>query len=211
MATRQQEKERLRQHREQAEREAAVETRRRLVAGYFVAGLLAVAIVAAIVVVVANSGGGSSASESTFGTHYSGLDARRIQAGVTTMSTANSPTHIHPSLAVYVNGKQVTVPVNIGIDPAASPNEMAGLHTHDSKGTIHDEGMAAAKLGQFFAIWGVPFSRTELGSDKATGAKTVRMWVDGKPSQAYGDLVLKDGQQVVVSYGDKDSPPPPLG
>jgi hypothetical protein len=59
MATRKEQKERLRQQRLEAERKAAAESRRRLVAGYFVAGLLALATVAGLIVVIASSGGGS--------------------------------------------------------------------------------------------------------------------------------------------------------
>jgi hypothetical protein len=59
MATRKEQKERLRQQRLEAERKAVAEARRRLVAGYFVAGLLALATVAGLIVVIASSGGGS--------------------------------------------------------------------------------------------------------------------------------------------------------
>jgi hypothetical protein len=204
------EKEQLRQRREEAERQNSAEMHHRLVAGYFAAGLLAAAMIAGIVAVVANSGGSSSDSDAAaaFGTHYSGLEARRVEAGVTTMANPNSETHIHPRLSVYVNDKPVTVPVNIGIDPARPPGDMAGLHTHDSAGTIHNEGMADARLGQFFEIWGVPFSESRLGLYEARGQNAVRMWVDGKPSQAFGDLRLADGQKIVVSFGDRDQPPP---
>jgi hypothetical protein len=115
-----------------------------------------------------------------------------------------------PRLSVYANGKQIEVPANIGIDPDQPPIAMAGLHTHDESGTIHDEGMPqGATLGQFFEIWGVPFSKTELGPYKASGRKVVRMWVGGKPSSAYGDLQLEDGQRIVVAYGPDSVGPPP--
>lgn len=48
---------------------------------------------------------------------------------------------------------------------------------------------------------GVPFSRERLGPYRAEGEDVVRMWVDGKPSQAFGNLELADGQQIVVSFG----------
>lgn len=210
MATQSEEKERLREARLAKQKEEEQATRRRLIAGYGVAGVLAVAVIAGIVAVVAGSGGGSGSGGDAgpFGQHYSGLEARRTAAGVTTMATPDSAAHFHPHLAVYVNGKQVTVPANIGIPPSAAPSAMAGLHTHDTSGTIHDEGMSSSRLGQFFAIWGVPFSADRIGPYQASGSKVVRLWVDGKPSLAFGDLALKDGQQIVVSYGPKDAPPP---
>lgn len=192
-------------------REAA---RRRLWAGYSVAGLLGAAVIAGVVVVLASGGGSSSGSSGgAFGPHYDGLQQRIAAADVSTMAQPASSIHIHPRLAVFANGKQIDVPANVGIEPAQPPSAMAGLHTHDTSGTIHDEGMPpGATLGQFFEIWGVPFSRTELGPHHARGDTVVRVWVDGKPSRAYGNLRLADGQQIVVAYGPRsDPPPPPVG
>ena len=61
MASRKEEKERLRQQRLAAERAAASSGQRRLIAGYVVAGLLALAVVAGLVVVIA--GGGSDSGD----------------------------------------------------------------------------------------------------------------------------------------------------
>jgi hypothetical protein len=65
MASRKEEKERLRQQRLAAERAAASSGHRRLIAGYIVAGLLALAVVAGLVVVIASGGsdGGVDACE----------------------------------------------------------------------------------------------------------------------------------------------------
>jgi hypothetical protein len=103
--------------------------------------------------------GGSGSSTTTtqagaFGLHYDGLQQRRLAAGVPTMSDPGSGAHFHPVLAVYVDGKKITVPANIGIDPNLPPTEMAGLHTHDDSGTIHVENADAPTLGQFFDIGG---------------------------------------------------------
>jgi hypothetical protein len=60
MATRKEEKERLRAARLEAERLEALGARKRLVLGYAVAGGLAAAVLAGIVIVIASGGGGSS-------------------------------------------------------------------------------------------------------------------------------------------------------
>jgi len=99
------------------------------------------------------------------------------------------------------------VPANIGIDPTKDGMQMAGLHTHDSGGTIHVEGVAHATLGQLFAIWGVPFSAEQLGPYRTAGAKRVRMWVNGRPSNAFGALKLADGQHIAVSFGSDPRAP----
>ena len=154
-------------------------------------------------------GGEDSTVKGPFGHHYEGLDGRREAAQIPTMmQTMGSEAHAHPHLWVYVDGEQVAVPANIGIDPDQDAMQMAGLHTHDGSGKLHVEGVERATLGQFFSIWGVAFSRDRLGPHRATANKTVRMWVDGKPSDAFGALQLRDGQRIVVSYGGKDAPAP---
>jgi hypothetical protein len=183
-------------------------SRSRLAAGYFVAALLVAATVTAIAVAV--TGGDeeetSTPSDSAFAPVYDGLEERRVDAGVPTMAEGGGE-HFHPILEVYVRGEQIPVPVNIGIDPAQPPEMMAGLHTHDTSGTIHNEAGTGSTLGQFFAVWGIPFSPTQLGPNEANGEQRIRMWVDGEPSDAYGDLELADGQQVVVAYGTEDQLP----
>jgi hypothetical protein len=176
-------------------------SRSRLAAGYVIAALLVAATVAAIVVAV-TSGGAEESTPSTdaFAPVHDGLEDRRVEAGVPTM-TEGGGEHFHPLLEIYVRGKPTAVPPSIGIDPAQAPTMMAGLHTHDSSGTIHNEAGTGSTLGQFFAIWGIPFSPTQLGPNQANGKEQVRMWVDGQPSEAYGDLELADGQEIVVAYG----------
>jgi hypothetical protein len=88
---------------------------------------------------------------------------------------------------------------------------MAGLHTHDASGTIHVENASDPTLGQFFAIWGVPLSEQQLGPNRATGSEGTRMWVDGEPSTALGNLVMEDGEEIVIAFGDERQLPSGLG
>jgi hypothetical protein len=204
------EKQRRREERLAQEEAAKEQARRRRLIGLAAAGVLVAASLAAIVVVVAaGGGGGSGSSDAPFGPHYDGLDERREAAGVPTMSEAQTvgTAHFHPKVKLHVNGKEMKVPPNIGISPENPPTEMAGLHTHDDSGTIHNEAGTSAKLRQFFAVWGVPFSSNQLGPYRATKSKKVRMWVDGKPSRDFGELQLKDGQEIVVAYGKKSDMP----
>jgi hypothetical protein len=69
MASRKEEKERLRRQRLAAERAAASTGRRRLVAGYVVAGLLTLAVLAGLVAVIASGGGGSDVSNTCSNAH----------------------------------------------------------------------------------------------------------------------------------------------
>lgn len=182
----------------------------RKTAAYFSAAILVAAVIVGVVAVVRSGNGNDEPAPTAFEPVYSGLEERRLGAGVSTMGEpADAEAHFHPRLFVYANGEKVPMPVNIGIDPAKPGPAMASLHTHETDGTIHVEGMAEATLGQFFEIWGVPFSESELGPYGAEGSKTVRMWVDGQPSEVYGDLPLEDGQRIVVAYGPESGTPPP--
>jgi hypothetical protein len=62
VANRREEKERLRQIRQEAEKREAAEQRRKLLFGYLVAGILGAAVVVGVVVVILGSGGGSDNS-----------------------------------------------------------------------------------------------------------------------------------------------------
>ena len=221
MSSRLAEKEARRQERQERTAEAEAAERRRQRTRLGAGGLVLLLAVAVVAVALANQGGGAKTEavkappppgdSRPFGTHYQGLVERRKAAQVPTMmQTMNSPVHIHPLLAVYVNGKRVPLPANIGIDPRVDPMQMAGLHTHDSSGTVHVEGVAGARLGQFFQIWGVPLSATQLGPYRADAHHAVRMGVDGKPSTAFGQLLLVDAQRIVVSYQSRKATRPPV-
>jgi hypothetical protein len=218
MSGRLQEKDGRREGPEAQEPERPIPARRhRVRPGLLYFGVGAI-VVAAIAAVIASGGGGSKSTQTTiaapaadgpFSQHYAGLVERRQAAHVPTMmDTMTSSVHFHPLLKVYVSGKQMPVPADIGIDPTQDPMQMAGLHTHDTSGTIHVEGVTGARLGQFFRVWGVPLSATQLGPYRAGANEAVRMWVDGKPSTAFGHLKLADGQRIVVSFGPKDAPAP---
>lgn len=180
-----------------------ISDRRRL----WLAVLLAAALALALVITLALNGEDNAAGPASGGFEpvYEGLEQRRQAAGVSTMGEPADPdAHLHPKLALYAEGEPIQIPVNIGIDPAQPGEQMASLHTHETNGTIHMEGMSEATLGQFFEIWGIPFSANELGPHEVAGDKSIRMWVDGKPSDEFEQLPLADGQQVVVAYGTPD-------
>jgi hypothetical protein len=171
---------------------------------------LALAGLAALTNLSSGSGSGQlpEGSSRAFGQHYDGLEERRVTARVSTMAAPSAGVHTHPRLSVWANGRRVQVPAGIGTDPRTDPGRMAGLHTHDGNGTIHNEGQPDATLGQFFAVWGVPFSRDALGPYRAGSGRVVQMWVNGKPSQAWRSLRLADGQDIRVTVGPQRSVPP---
>lgn len=102
----------------------------------------------------------------------------------------NANQHIHPKLEIIVDGKPELIPANIGIVQSC----MAELHVHAPDGIIHVESVSSGKkftLNQFLAVWGKELERPGFALEMA---------VDGAPSQEFGDLILKDGQQTVLKY-----------
>jgi hypothetical protein len=223
MASRKEEKERLRRQRLAAEQAEKAQQRRRLLTAYIAAGVLGLLVVVGIVIAVVNSGGGSSSANVKPGSvpasaeagtrttpppwpaDYDGLAGRIKDMGLPGLS--ESIFHIHAILHVYVDGKPVTVPANIGLD--AANQVFSPLHTHDTSGIIHMEATREYPftLGQFFAIWDVHFTDTELGPFKPAGGKSLQVYVNGKPVKDPVGLVMHEHDNISVGYGKPGSFP----
>ncbi|MFG1880130.1 hypothetical protein ACGFIV_35395 [Sphaerisporangium sp. NPDC049003] len=122
--------------------------------------------------------------------------------------------HYHSHLDVYVDGKPVSVAADIGIDPGSE--EMAPVHTHDTRGVIHietDVKGTTYTLGQIFTEWGVTLNAAQIGTLKAGNGKTLTTYVNG--GKVDGDpaaIVLKPHLQIALVYGKPDpSFTPPAG
>jgi hypothetical protein len=113
--------------------------------------------------------------------------------------------HHHAQLHVYQDGLLVPVPTHIGLAPTGP----AGLHTHAPGGVIHIESTKpfTPTLGAFFAIWGVPLGRDQVGSLKNDGAKRVYVFANGKPVSDPIGYRIHEGDNLVVAYGAANSFP----
>jgi hypothetical protein len=108
--------------------------------------------------------------------------------------------HIHQHLDVYVAGRRVTVPAEIGIDVAQQ--FITEIHTHDASGIVHVESPKVRRftLGQVFGEWGVKLTSQCVG--RYCGS--VHWWVNGRAM--HGDpssLVLRSHQEIVVAAGPR--------
>ena len=104
--------------------------------------------------------------------------------------------HIHQHLDIWVNGKKVEVPADIGIDPGF----FAEIHVHDTSGIIHVESPTATTfyLGQVFGEWAVRLSSNCLG----TYCGHLKWWVNGKKQTGNpADLALSSHQEIVIVVG----------
>ncbi len=100
--------------------------------------------------------------------------------GIQCVATEGAVTHIHQHLTIDDAGKRVPVPQGIGINDTTGC--LFALHTHSPDGIIHVESPTTAQntLGQFFDIWGQPFSRTQVASATAGHGQSVRAYINGR-------------------------------
>src|SRR3989344_6578883 len=73
--------------------------------------------------------------------------------------------HWHSQIKILVDGKQIDIPGNVGVDKAGS--HPGTMHTHEEKNVVHIEivGMVLKEnleIGNFFKIWGKDFSASSV-------------------------------------------------
>jgi hypothetical protein len=146
-----------------------------------------------------------------WGTAQSDLKARLEIIGLPVLTAEATEVHIHEHLDVFVNGRKVAVPANLGINAAAG--YLSPLHTHDDSGLIHVESPTERPytLGQLFDVWGVRFTRTCLGGYCDRGDHLLRVFVGGtlfRDDPRLLELALH--QEIVVTYGTPKQLPHPV-
>jgi hypothetical protein len=128
--------------------------------------------------------------------------ARVKAAGLPMLGQEGQVLHIHSHLDVFVDGKAVTVPAEIGIDVAKQ--QISPLHTHDTSGVVHIESPVKTDftLGEFMTEWNVPIGASTLGPLKTGAGKELHVYVNGK--EQAGDpasLKLAAHDEIAVVYG----------
>ncbi len=130
--------------------------------------------------------------------------------GLDALTEEGQALHIHQHLDIFVEGRRVEVPANIGVGPSNA--FIAAVHTHDA-GVIHVESptVSAFSLGQFFAIWGVRLDARCVGGLCAGDGRRLRAWVNGRPVTADPTrIVLQEHQQIVLAFGTPAQDPDPV-
>ena len=99
--------------------------------------------------------------------------------------------HWHSKLSIYINGEQILIPTNIGVNgPMGAGGDPMELHTHTPDGVIHAEftGIVTKehlKLKNFFKIWKKDFSRDSILGNKAENGKQIIFSVNGQPNDLF--------------------------
>jgi hypothetical protein len=106
-----------------------------------------------------------------------------------------------------VNGKEQKVPNNIGIDQGKG--FLSSLHSHDEKGIIHMEAVEEYpfRLGQFFTVWGVKFTPTQIGAFRTGPGLVLETYVNGKKVPNGPGYQMKASDRIVVIFGKPNSAP----
>ncbi len=109
----------------------------------------------------------------------------------------NLALHIHSNLRITINNGAQLIPANIGI----LPNIMRPIHTHDASGELHIEGLCRRDftLGEFFKIWGREFN-SQCIFDNCIDNGELKMLVNGQENQEFENLILRDGQNILIEY-----------
>src|SRR5262249_32757576 len=149
-------------------------------------------------------GPSSPKASAPWGKNEAELRSRLNALGLPALAAEGKLVHTHEHLDLYLDGKHVAVPANVGI--GADPRYYSPLHTHDRTGTLHVESPTNTTytLGQFFGVWGVRLSPKCIGAYCAQGDRKLRAFVDGK--EAAGDpgkIPLRKHEEIVIAYGTR--------
>jgi hypothetical protein len=217
VASREEQKKKAREERERREREeqeAKKKRKRRIRIGVGAGVILVAAIVAFVLLSGSDKPKNSLAQDPTkaqvtpgpWNSGEQGLEKRATALGLPDPS--DTVFHVHANLEVYTDGHKQKVPANIGINQ--SSQFITSLHTHDDTGVIHMEAVQPYpfKLGQFFQVWNVPFSKLQLGSYHPGKGLVLQTWVNGKQIKGNPqDYVMKAHDRIVVGFGKPGSFP----
>ncbi len=127
--------------------------------------------------------------------------AARVAAAGLDLGPMGTAEHYHPQLRIIIDGAEVPVPPNIGVDPATGA--MSALHTHEGDGTIHIEADSVGEaftLGQLFTQWGVALTPQQIGGVRAKPGQQVQVTSNGtKVTGDPADVRLEPEQKIVLT------------
>jgi len=119
--------------------------------------------------------------------------------------------HIHQHLAIYDHGKPVRIPEDVGRPLFAQC--FYWLHTHTPDGIIHVESPVVRQftLGDFFAIWGEPLTKTRVAEARVRKGEKLTVWLDGsKYAGDPGTVPLTQHADITLDVGPPAPRPQPF-
>jgi hypothetical protein len=178
-----------------------------------ISSVVVLAVVAVVVsVLLANQGlPGIQTGSPPWRAETAQLRARLTAIGLPALTGEGQGQHTHQHLDLYVDGRQVVIPTDIGINRTAA--FLSPIHTHDSTGIIHVESpvVRTFTLGEFFDVWGVRFDGHCIGGVCDSNGRVLSVYLNGQPYT--GDpraLALTAHEEIVVAIGTAAQLPNPI-
>ncbi|MEK7611649.1 MAG: hypothetical protein AAB486_04765 [Patescibacteria group bacterium] len=109
--------------------------------------------------------------------------------------------HWHPHLTIFVKGKKVEIPKDVG----RTGGTEQPIHMHEEDDFIHLEfsGMvykSETTLGQFFKVWGKTLTHACLFEFCSGGAGKLSMTVNKQPNTEYENYPMADKDEIVLKF-----------
>ena len=120
-------------------------------------------------------------------------------------SHSSDISHTHSTLSIFIDGDEISIPQNIGIQDSECPDGMRGIHTHDDTGRLHIEtpSQIDAPVGAFFNIWGETFNSEQIFDNVANSSKEVVMLVNDVINDEFENYIMLDGDKIEIFYQEK--------
>ncbi|MEW6036611.1 MAG: hypothetical protein AB1529_08430 [Candidatus Micrarchaeota archaeon] len=118
--------------------------------------------------------------------------------------SVGGPLHWHSRIAIFIDGKEVGVPDNLGL----GGGRHLPVHTHEEgDGTVHFEFSQATipknqlTVGYFMnEVWGERFNSECVFDYCNAGGKGVKMLVNGRENGDFEHYVMADGDVIEIRY-----------
>ena len=108
---------------------------------------------------------------------------------------------------MFVNGKPVAVPANIGVD--VEGKQRSPLHTLDASGIVQAETDKdqVLRVWQFFQQWGVSLDKTCLATFCSDDHNQLLGFANGQLVPDPASIPFEAQQEIVIWYGPKGTNP----
>lgn len=115
--------------------------------------------------------------------------------------------HEHADFAVYLEGQKFDFKPAKYQSSETNPLD-PDAHLHDGNGEITHKHRKGITLGYFFGTIGMKFDGQCFATDDGkqycnSGAKTLKMFVNGKENTQFGSYEFTDLDKILITYGDQ--------
>lgn len=136
------------------------------------------------------------------------LRERLNAMGLSVLTEEGTTLHTHQHLDIFIHGKTIPVPADIGVNE--KEKFISPIHTHENDQVIHIESpdIKDFTLGQFFDVWGLHFTQTCIGAYCKDTKNDLTVFVNG--NKISGDprlIILQQHQEIAIIYGTPEETP----